>query len=182
MASKAQREGMITLSAAPASGHEVHGQDCAREQHGGKAQHRQGERRLRDVSDRGGGEQAEAKGRDGAQQQADRDRRVGRQRAFGQAVQQTKHAEHRHDDDEQERDEDGHLRRHVRAEPQADEAFAPHDRALGADLEQAVSEPEEERGENDPEADHHHRARVRVVEIERTGPEQDGEHGDDERR
>ena len=32
--------------------HEVHGQDRTREQHRGKAQHRQRERRLRDVSDR----------------------------------------------------------------------------------------------------------------------------------
>ena len=63
--------------------HEVHREDGAREQHGGEAQHRQGERRLGDVADRGGGEQAEAEGRDRAQQQADPHRGVRRQRATG---------------------------------------------------------------------------------------------------
>ena len=182
MASKAQRDGITTLRAAPARAMRCTGRMAPENNTAGKAQHRQGERRLSHVADRGGGEQAEAERRDRAQQQADPDRGVGRQWATGQAVQQAKHTEHRHDDEEEERHEDGHLRRHVRAEPQADEALAAQDRSLGADLEQAVGEPEEEGGEDDPEADHHHRARARVLEVERAGPEEDGEHGDDQRR
>jgi hypothetical protein len=162
--------------------HEVHWEDGTREQHGGKAQHRQRERRLRHVPNRGGSEQAQGKGRDGAQQQAGGHRGVGRQGAIGQAVQPTKHAQHRHDHDEEEWHEDCYLRGHVRAQPQTDEAFAAHDRALGANLEQAVGDAEKERGKDDPEADHHHRARVRVLEIECAGPEEDGEHAHDERR
>jgi hypothetical protein len=77
MTSKAQRDGIITLKAAPAR-HEVHGEDGTREQHRGKAQHRQGERRLSRFSDRGRGEQAEAEGRDCAQQQSERHRGVRR--------------------------------------------------------------------------------------------------------
>ena len=86
------------------------------------------------------------------------------------------------DDQQQERHQDGHLRRHVGAEPQSDEVLAAQDRSLGADLQQAVGEPEEERGEDDPEADHHHRARARVLEVERARPEEDGEHADDHGR
>ena len=133
-------------------------------------------------ADRGGGEQAEAEGGDGAQQQADAHRGVRRQWTIGEAVQEAEHTEHRHDHEEEERHENGHLRCHVRAEPQADEALAVHDRSLGADLQQAVGESEEERGKDDPEADHDHRARARVLHVERAGPEQDGEHADDQSR
>ncbi len=42
--------------------------------------------------------------------------------------------------------------------------------------------PEEEGGEDDPEADHHHRARARVFGVEGAGTEEDGEHADDEHR
>ena len=69
----------------------------------------------------------------------------------------------------------------VFAEPQADEALAAQDRSLGADLEQSVGEPEEEGGEDDPEADHHHRAWTRVLEVKRARPEKNGEHADDQR-
>jgi hypothetical protein len=143
----------------------VHRQDCTGEQHGGKAQHRQGERRLSDVSDRGGGEQAEAKRGDGAQQEAHRHRGVRRKGAIGEAVQQTKNAEHRHDHDEEERHEDCHLRRHVRAQPQADETFAVHDRSLGAS---GASRNAEERGRRS-EADHHHELGSTEVEGSRAG-------------
>ena len=182
MASKAQRDGIITLSAAPALAMRCTGRIAPANNTAGKHNIGSASVACATFPTDGGREQAEAEGRDRAQQQADRHRGVGRQRASGQAVQQAKHAQHRHDHDEEERHEDGHLRRHVRAEPQADEAFAAHDRSLGADLEQAVGEPEEERGKDDPEADHHHRARARVLEVERAGPEEDGEHADDERR
>jgi hypothetical protein len=134
---------------------------------------------LGTFSDCGGGEQAEAEGRDRAQGQAGPHRGVGRVRATGQAVQEPKDAQHPDDDEEEERHEDGHLRRHVGAESQADEVLAAQDCSLGADLQQAIGEPEEERGEDDPEADHHHRARARVLEIEGARLEEDGEHADD---
>ena len=60
MASKAQRDGMTVLVDRAGARHDVHREDGAGEQHGGKAQHRQGEGRLGDVLDGGGGEQAEA--------------------------------------------------------------------------------------------------------------------------
>ena len=129
------------------------------------------------------GEQAEAEGGDRAQQQADADRGV-RRRAGDSGRRSNRRSTPSMATTTSRRNghEDRHLRRHVGAEPQADEALAAQDRALGADLQQAVGEPEEERGEDDPEPDHHHRARARVVDVERAGPEQDGEHGDDQRR
>ena len=63
-----------------------------------------------------------------------------------------------------------------------DRALTLEDRPLGADLEQPVGEPEEEGGEDDPEADHHHRARARMRGVERAGAEENGEHPDDEHR
>ena len=182
MASKAHREGMTTLRAAPAVAMRCTGRTAPPNSTAGKAQHRQRERRLGDVTDRGRGEQAEAEGSNRTQQQAHLDGGVRRQRAIGEAVQCAKDTQHRHDHHEEERDEDGHLRRHVRPDAQADEAFAVHDRALGADLQQAVGEAEEERGEDDPEPDHHHRARAGVPEVEGTGPEEHREHTDDQGR
>ena len=181
-ASKAHRDGMAALRTAPAPRHEVHRQDRPSEQHRREAQHRQRERCLGDAPDRGGSEQAEAKCRHRTQQQPRCNGRVGRQRTVRETIHGAKHAQHRHDHEEKERNEDRDLRRHVRADAQTDEAFAAHDRALRTDLQQPVGEPEEEGGKDDPEADHHHRARARVLEVEGTGPEENGEHPDDKCR
>jgi len=102
-------------------------------------------------------------------------------RTAGQAVEDAQHRQHRDDDEKQERDEHRDLRRYVRAQPQSHEVLAAQDRLLRADLQQPVSEPEEEGAEHHPEADHHHRGRVRVRELERAGTEEHREHGDDER-
>ena len=95
-------------------------------------------------ADQRGREQPEAERGQRAQQQSDRQRDVGRQRTAREAVQQAEHAEHADDHEEEERNEDRHLRRDVRTGPQPDEALTTQDRALGTDLEQRISEPEEE--------------------------------------